>query len=61
VQRPSTPHRKEQHYRHHRRNKPQEHIDQVDPHCILHPFDPIITLRILMDVQLAEDSEDGRP
>lgn len=61
MQRPPSSHGEEHHHSHDSRDKPKQHIDQVNPHCVLHPFDPTVALRIRMDVQLPEDTEDGSP
>jgi len=42
-------------------DEPQQHIDQIDPHRVLHPCHARIAFRVLMNVQFAEDAEDGSP
>lgn len=37
--------------------KPQQHIRQQHPDSVLHPLDPLVTLRVLGDVHLAEDAK----
>lgn len=42
-------------------DEPQEHIDQVDPDGVFHSLDPAIALRVLVNVEFTEDTEDGCP
>ena len=41
--------------------KPQQHVDEVDPHGVLHAFDPAVALWVFVDVEVAEGAEDGGP
>jgi len=61
MKRPSTSQEEEPHCREDCGDEPQQHIDQIDPHCVLHPRHARIAFWILMDVQFAEDAEDGSP
>ena len=61
VERSPAPQSEEQHDRHDGGKKPEQHVDQVNPHCVLHSFDPTIALWVRMDVQFAKDTKDCRP
>ena len=41
--------------------KPQQHIDEIDPDRILHSSDSRIHLDLLMDVHATEETKDGSP
>lgn len=40
------------------RNKPEDHVDHVDPGGALHSDDPTIALGVLFDVHLAKDAKE---
>ena len=61
MQRPSTPHGEKHHHSHNSRDQPQQHINQIDPHRILHPLDPTVTLRLLMNIQFPKRAKYSRP
>lgn len=62
MQRSPPPLPQKQHHAQNRRDEPQQHINQIDPHRILHAMGRTITASdILMNVEFAEDAEDGGP
>ena len=61
MQRFSTPQEKEPHRREDGREEPEQHIDQIDPHGILHPLDSAVSLGFLMHKHLPKDPEHGCP
>ena len=42
-------------------NEPQEQADQVNPDCILHPFNARVHLCVLVNVQRPEKAKDCAP
>ena len=61
MQTPPLPHREKQHHSHHRRNQPQQHINQIHPNRMFHPGDVPIPLRIRMNIHLREYPKHRRP
>lgn len=44
------------------RHEPQQHIDQIDPDGVFHALLVVVTRGdVLVDVDFAEDAEDGGP
>lgn len=44
-----------------RTNQPQKRIHQINPNRILHPLDPPIPLRVLLDIHIAKQAEQRDP
>ena len=61
MQRPPPPKPKEQHRPRNRTDQPQQHIDQIHPHRILHPLNPRIPLWILTNIHLPKDPKQRKP
>ena len=60
MKRPSTSHREECHYRDCCSDKPKKHIDQVNPHSVLHPLDTSVQ-GPCMNVNFSKDPKDSYP
>lgn len=42
-------------------DEPEQHINEIDPHSILHAEDLAVTLGVLLYVHLAEDAKERYP
>jgi hypothetical protein len=42
-------------------DEPKQHVDQIDPHGILHSLDSSIHLSFLFDIHVSEQAKDSHP
>ena len=39
--------------------QPEQHVDEIDPHAVLHALDARVAFGFFVDVHAAEDAEEG--
>ena len=61
MQRPPTSQEEEPYRRKYRSEEPQQHVDKINPHRVLHSPNAAIALGILVNVHLTENAKHRRP
>lgn len=58
MQRPASTEEEESDHPVNSRDEPQQHIDEINPDGVFHALDPAVSLRVLVDVHVAEEAEE---